>query len=288
MNSRSARRPFIAHLLIVVVALLWPILLSAGETNPAEKFLTLWAGTLPIIISAPHGGREALPGVPQRRGLGVSQFVTGRDTRTDELAETVAAKLANSFNAKPFLIVARFERKYVDANRPRQAAYESDGAKPLYDAYHDALGDACRRVRAQWGRGLLLDIHGEGSDSEAIFRGTNNGQTVQSLMRQFGQEALNGRQSIVGQLAEKGYKVFPVNGSSEKEQRYTGGFIVRTYGSHRSGGVDAMQLEFGSSLRQRVALDRTASDVADAVAVFVKNYLPANQMLPERKATSVP
>jgi hypothetical protein len=45
------------------------------------------AGSLPIVLAAPHGGREALPGVAVRHGVGIAQFVTTRDTRTDELAE---------------------------------------------------------------------------------------------------------------------------------------------------------------------------------------------------------
>ena len=49
--------------------------------------LTVWAGMLPIILSAPHGGRQSIPGVAVRRGAGVTQFATGRDNNTDELAE---------------------------------------------------------------------------------------------------------------------------------------------------------------------------------------------------------
>ena len=247
----------------------------AQEKSPAQSLIYMITGSLPIVLAAPHGGREALPGVALRRGVGIAQFVTTRDTRTDELAEAVATKLAHAVGATPHLIVARFERKYVDVNRPRSGAYESEDGKIQYDAYHQALADACRRVRAQWGRGLLLDIHGEGADAEAIYRGTNNGQTVQTLTRRFGIAAVSGTQSITGQLAQKGYKVYPAAPQPEKEQRYTGGFIVQTYGSHKSDGIDAMQLEFGSALRQRTSLDRTASDVALAVAVFARAYLPA-------------
>ena len=275
MNYRERHVYFFAQLLVILLAAAWPMaLFAADEQTAPQSFLTLWAGALPIVISAPHGGREPLAGVPARSGVGVGQFVTGRDTRTDDLAESIAAKLAHSFGAKPFLVVARIERKFLDANRPRNAAYESEHAKTHYDAYHQALAEACRRVRAEWGQGFLLDIHGEGSDTQAIYRGTHNGQTVQSLTRRFGVEALNGAKSIAGQLAQKGYKVFPAVGKSEKEQRYVGGFIVQTYGSHRSGGIDAMQLEFSSSLRQRTLLERTATDVADAVAVFARAYLP--------------
>lgn len=246
----------------------------AQNPSESEKLLTLWAGMLPIILSAPHGGRQAIPGVPVRSGVGVVQFATGRDNNTDELAETIARRLEQKLNAKPFLIVARFERRYLDANRPSESAYESMEAKPYYDGYHGALREAHDRVSREWGRGLLLDIHGQGAQAEAIYRGTGNGKTVASLTRRFGTEAITGPRSIFSQLEIMGYKVLPSTTESHKEQRYVGGYIVQTYGSHRGRGVDAIQLEIGTKLRARASLEQTATDLADVIAVFAREYLP--------------
>ena len=58
----------------------------AQDPSERQKLLTVCAGMLPIILSAPHGGRQSIPGVPARRGAGVIQFATGRDNNTDELA----------------------------------------------------------------------------------------------------------------------------------------------------------------------------------------------------------
>ena len=49
---------------------------------------------LPIILSAPHGGRESIPGVLARRGAGVIQFATERDNNTDELAEKALEEIS--------------------------------------------------------------------------------------------------------------------------------------------------------------------------------------------------
>jgi N-formylglutamate amidohydrolase len=204
----------------------------------------------------------------------VVQFATGRDNNTDELAETIARRLEKKLNAKPFLIVARFERRYLDANRPSESAYESMEAKPYYDGYHGALREARDRVSREWGRGLLLDIHGQGAQAEAIYRGTGNGKTVASLTRRFGTEAITGPRSIFSQLEIMGYKVLPSTTESHKEQRYVGGYIVQTYGSHRGRGVDAIQLEIGTKLRARASLEQTATDLADVIAVFAREYLP--------------
>lgn len=232
-------------------------------------------GTLPIILSAPHGGRETIPGVSVRRGIGAPQFTTERDSNTEELAEKIAMKLEQKFGAKPFLVIARFERKYVDANRAEGDAFESAEARPYYLAYHHALALPCDQVRRSWGRGLLLDLHGQGAEVQTIFRGTDNGRSVSALERLFGREALAGNKSILGQMAERGYKIVPPPASSDRERRYTGGYTTQTYGSHRGTGIDAMQLELGTSLRSRANLERTAADLADAIAVFARAYLPA-------------
>ncbi len=238
------------------------------------RFVTLWAGTLPIILSAPHGGREAIPGIASRRGYEVPQFTTGRDSNTAELAEQVGTMLAAELGGRPFLVLARFERKYIDANRAPSAAYESPGAKLYYDGYHRTLGEACRNVQQRWGHGLLVDLHGQRAEPETIFRGTNNGKSVSELERRFGRGALTGNDSILGQLVLKGYKVSPNGAGNELERRYTGGFTTQTYGSHRGTGIDAIQLELGTALRQRENLKRTAVDLAQAIAVFARRYLP--------------
>jgi N-formylglutamate amidohydrolase len=254
------------------------VLLLAGEAWAQEKtdplrLVTVWAGTLPIVLSAPHGGREPIPGIPVRRGQGVARFTTERDGNTAELAEQVAMTLSSQIGARPFLIVARFERKYVDANRAPGDAYENSNARPYYEAYHRALEEACDRVRNRWGRGLLLDLHGQGVEKETIFRGTANGKSVADLARRFGREAITGGKSILGHLALKGYRIVP-NTGADPERRYTGGYTTLTYGSHRGTGIDAIQLELGTSLRQRTNLMRTAADLAEAIAIFATEYLP--------------
>ena len=257
----------------MLVALIETSVLAQEKTEP-EKLLTIWVGTLPIILSAPHGGRHAIPNAPERRGVGIKQFVTERDSNTDDLAERVAVKLLEQLGERPFLVIAHFERKFLDANRSRESAYESEEAKPYYDAYHRALLDACERVRKKWGRGLLLDIHGQGSHSDVIFRGTHNGKGVSQLKKRFGSNALTGLKSVLGQMEQRGYKVLPGNNTNEREERYIGGYIVQTYGSHQGTDIDAIQLEFGTRLRSKSHLSRTAADLADAIRVFLQEYLP--------------
>lgn len=271
-RQSSAQWRIISFLSIALAC--WPFEVCAQSQSELEKLLMVRAGTLPVILSAPHGGRQPIPGVRQRLGVGVPQFAAERDNNTAELAEAVALKLGTNFGATPFLVVALFERKYLDVNRAATAAYESAGVKPFYDAYHRALTEASERLRANWGGGLLLDIHGQGAEVDAIFRGTDNGKSVTALQQRYGKEALHGSKSILGQLAERGYKILPDSSDNDRERRYTGGYTTQTYGSHRGTKIDAIQLEFGTNLRARANLERTASDLAHAIEVFARAYLP--------------
>lgn len=270
--SPSGQRLWLNRLLIIA------FLFFAQETFGQDKadrlrFVAIWAGVLPIVLSAPHGGRDPIPGISVRKGQGVAQFATERDSNTAELAEQIAVTLDSQMGGRPFLVVARFERKYVDANRAPAEAYEDPSARFYYDAYHHALEQACGSIRNRWGRGLLIDLHGQGVEKETIFGGTAKGLSMVHLEHRFGREAIAGSKSILGQLVTKGYKVAPES-LSGTERRFTGGFIVRNYGSHRATGIDAIQLEFGSALRERHNLNRTADDLAEAIAVFAREYLP--------------
>lgn len=258
------------------VVALFAVAALADAARPAEPLVTVRVGTLPVIISAPHGGRTPVPDCPVRTGgPAVAKFVTVMDTNTDLLAEKLAAEVGKRMGGTPHLVVARFERKYADANRPPADAYESAAAKPHYDAYHAALKAAKAAVTKKWGRGLLLDLHGQAADPRAIFRGTNDGKTVAHLTDRFGRAALTGPDSVFGRLAKAGYTIIPANDSPDKEdRRYNGGHVVATYGSRDGGGVDAIQLECGAALRSKAALDKTAADLADAVAAFAREYLP--------------
>jgi N-formylglutamate amidohydrolase len=257
------------------------------EPSTPGNLVTIQQGTLPIILSAPHGGREVVPGVAERHGDGARKFATVWDENTAELAARLSAALEKKLNGKPYLVVARFARKYVDANRPAQEAYESADAKPYYDAYHRPLAEACREVRRRWGRGLLLDLHGQSTQPGSVFRGTGNGKTVSLLCNRFGKTALSGPKSIFGQLQSRGYQTIPAaNGDQKEDAHFNGGYIVQTYGSQQPAGVDAVQLELGRHLRSKDRLDQTTADLAAAIEAFAREYL--SEAMPEAASRKGP
>ena len=250
----------------------------AAAQRKGFDLVTTEAGDLPIILSAPHGGHDAIPGVPERQGEGVAAFKRRSDNNTDQLTEQLADAIEKNLGKRPYVIIARFHRKYLDVNRRDRDAFESPNARAAYDTYHEAIAKARHDVMERWGRGILLDIHGHGAEPGAVFRGTQNGKTTTHLVKRFGREALIGKTSLFGQLAEQGVPVIPAAGSTDREHaHYDGGYIVTTHGSGSGGALDAIQLEFGRELRSTKAIPTTVSQLANAIAVFAHEYLPKRE-----------
>ncbi|MCS7022958.1 MAG: N-formylglutamate amidohydrolase [Gemmataceae bacterium] len=245
-----------------------------------QRLVTVEPGTLPVVFSVPHGGSQVIPHTSPRRGLGLADFQTVRDGWTIELATACAAEMEGLLKGRPWLIIAQADRQYVDVNRPPERAYESPNAQAVYRRYHQSVAAACQQVRQRWGSGLLLDLHGQGEFPEAICRGTLNGQTVRLLLDRHGWAALTGKRGLLGYLQRQGYKTLPDCSATTQNREvphYRGGYIVTTYGSHTDQGLDAVQLEIGIRLREQGRWKETARDLANAIALWLEEFLPTNR-----------
>jgi N-formylglutamate amidohydrolase len=246
----------------------------SGLAADIDGLVLARAGKLPILLTVPHGGTDSVPNVATRvRGTTVT------DVYTIEIAQALVQQLENALGARPYMVAARFSRKYIDANRAESEAFDSPDAKPAYDAYHNRIRLFIAEIKANFPKGaVLLDIHGQGEDPGVAHRGTRNGATVAALIRTHGAAALTGPDSIFGALQSRGYKVFPPNtpiGDPPEEKRYGGGFTVQTYGSGSPAGIDAIQIEVGRNLRTD---SRFVTALGEAIVVFYKAFLAADQV----------
>jgi N-formylglutamate amidohydrolase len=252
------------------------LLLAVGAF--ASELVFVQQGELPIVLTAPHGGRENVPDCELRTPVG-SRFVTSTDFNTDVLAEGIAAELKRLTGKAPYLVIARFHRRYIDANRRHDEAYASPGCKPVYDAFHAAARRFVDEVRAKHPHAALFDIHGQSAYPDSILRGTGHGATVRNLLARSGASAVTGPNSVFGQYAAMGYRIAPPNDTSPtarvETRGYTGGHTVQIYGSGETDGIDAMQIEFGRDLREHRVVAKTAADTAKAIVVFYERYLKA-------------
>lgn len=239
------------------------------------------SGSLPIVLTAPHGGEEAVPGVEPRevagKPAGGSGYVITRDGGTEQLAHGVALEIRRITGRGVHLVVARFHRKYIDANRPTPIAFDGAAARPYYERYHEAVRRFVDEVRSRFAAGLLIDIHGQRKMPDDLMRGTLDGRSVSRLLARAGPAAIVGPRGLFGQLERQGFRIFPGNDlplSGRTEDRaFNGGYTVARYGSHRADGIDAVQFEFGSRYRQPGELERSITRMAGAIAAFHEAYL---------------
>ena len=241
-----------------------------------EDLIHIHSGGIPVVISAPHGGNLPIPD-----GERSTEGTTVRDLHTKEIALELARLLEEELGAKPYYAIARFSRRYVDANRGPgfrpQEAFSGPNSQRVYQAYHRALRSHVDEVRETFGSGLLIDLHGQSRFPDQIIRGTVGGLTVKALLETHGLEALIGPNSVFGHLHAHGFTVEPpVENAPESpadEVHFVGGYIVRAYGSHRENGIDSIQIELGRDYRQPGQRDKTTAALAQAIAAHVNHFL---------------
>jgi N-formylglutamate amidohydrolase len=280
MSARSTLlRALLGALFVLLLGLAGAA--SAQECDSPESCIQVERGAIPIILSAPHAGTATISGIAARdSGCGLG----GPDFNTRQVAEELADAIETILGKRPYSVVAKFQRRYVDVNRdkttvpsdPDCAAHESGveayndlDAERYYDAYHDALDDFAAEVASKWSRAIVLDIHGNSAGPSTIARGTADGATV----RGFTDAEIAGPNSIFGRLAAEGYDVYPPNtppGPTFLEglgHGLNGAFITRKHGAS-DDGVDAMQIEYGCHLRRDEARTAVVRATANAIAVF--------------------
>lgn len=264
------------------------VIVSYSETRLVKRH----QGTMPIVLTCPHDGTETPAGVDQREPEnnppGCGPFRDGRDLRAAEVAERVAQRILDQTGLSPYVVIARFHRRFIDANRERRCAYvERTGAAaaPFYDEYHDTIRAFGRELLTQNdGRGFLFDLHGtRGLDGDPtnLFLGTDNGET---LSRGFSRDRLFARHGLHGLLAAirrpsptppndpvVQYVVSPPDADATENAALDGGFTVR----NQSAQLNCVQIEIARTLRN----DETrrgflVDDLAAAIPNFVRRYAP--------------
>jgi hypothetical protein len=91
-------------------------------------------------------------------------------TCAPEVTTGIAQRLLDLTGEAPSVVIAEYDREYIDANRPAACAFEpvpESDARRLYDEYHNTIRLFVEDIRAEnGGLGLLFDIHGTGGIDE--------------------------------------------------------------------------------------------------------------------------
>jgi len=150
--------------LLFLPALLW--MLPAGSHAQDEapsrvvfgsrNYVEYARGELPIIITSPHGGREAPEDIPDRL-KGVLQA----DANTQELARFIADEIQRRAKKPAHLVICRLHRKKVDMNREIEEAAQADPiAETAWKEYHGFIDQAAASAIQLHNLGFIIDLHG--------------------------------------------------------------------------------------------------------------------------------
>jgi hypothetical protein len=242
-------------------------------------------GSMPIILTCPHDGTEAPPNVPLREEpippgscINRNRFNTGRDRRTAEITQGVAQKILDLTGLSPYVVIARFSRAYIDANRPAVCAFTDPAAASYYDEYHNQVANYVTQILSQNGnRGLLFDIHGTPRENADVFLGTEQGTTLVNGITGADLFMDHGLRQLVRMRWSPregyGYRVLPVRDIGESLGAVDGGYTVINYSS--SMNIDCIQIEISRTIRNRYWRRRyLKTDLAVALINFVRRHAP--------------
>jgi hypothetical protein len=236
-----------------------------AQTVELETYIEVRSGTLPIILTVPHGGTLKPANVLARR-----YGVTGIDSNTVELSEMIIEELEKRHGGKPHVIISRLHRTKLDPNRDLEEAAQGDPtAIAAWHRFHDSAQKACNTAMKKSGMGLLLDVHGhrhfdqrvelgylvkddvlKHSDAElnadaALIASTSIRDLDKRSPQSFA-ELVRGPQSLGGLLELRGFRCLP--GPSKANPAflagyYSGVYDVTAHGSRAGGTVSAIQVE---------------------------------------------
>lgn len=258
----------------------------AVETPPrALDFLEVSEGTLPLVLSAPHGGTEK-PRAAEDRTSGVTTL----DVGTRELAFAVADALEKQTGERPFVVAARLHRSKVDLNREAEDAAPSQGLGiEVWREYHAALERATKSARKLAdGAALLVDIHGHAHDEPLVELGfaltaaqLELDDAALARERWFGETEVDvpwirGPRALGARLADAGLASVPSPQRPHPEGKpyFNGGYIVRR---HRDAKLRAVQLEFPPLARAKERRSESAEQIARALAKVLEDWFPRDE-----------
>lgn len=281
-----------------------------GNAKPGDhrfyhsNYIEYIEGDLPVILSASHGGALLPPELPGRVSDSAKAL---SDQNTEELARELVAQVFKASGRYPHAVINHIHRMKLDPNRDsadsQEPPYAGDSGKAAWMAYHDFIDTAEAKVGAQFGKGMLFDLHGH---QHALARVELGYLITNFQLRQADQELgrlaansslarlalespepfptlVRGASSFGGYLQGKGIPAVPSPQFPHNDTNpyFSGGHTIRSHCLTGRGSISGMQIElpligYRNSPASRAAFNALLwATVREYMQVHLKLELPA-------------
>lgn len=265
-----------------------------------NNYIEYRAGNLPIIITAPHGGRLEPTAIPDRN---CATCTTVMDGNTMELAYQIDTAIQQVFGCFPHIVVNQLHRIKLDANREIvEAARGNTDAETAWGEWHNFIQNAKNQAKIAFGRGLLIDLHGHGHTIQRLEIGYLATETdlrlsdsvlstsqysrllsiknlvLNNLNRLTAAQLLRGEFALGTLLGVKNFPSVPSQQDPAPQVGdlyFNGGYNTFRHGSRDSTTIDALQIEcnFTGVRNTYENRRRFATELANTLKTyFAKHY----------------
>ncbi len=243
-----------------------------------QKYLEVGRGTVPIILSCPHGGFLKPINIPDKhKGMQIAD--KNKYLITKQIIKTLKE---NAKKIKVYYILSKIHRSKIDFNRPPKAVSafnrSSIEARKIHYNYHSQINEFYQECINKFNKCLFIDLHGFTKPSEEypdIILGNLFGNTLKiprdsklpKMMEYWGFS------EIVEELSNK-FSIDDGLGMNDFNLAYSGGYI--TYKFYERRNVNAFQLEVARYVRENLELTRK---FVDAFVTAIINSLDSKTHL---------
>jgi len=132
-----------------------------------NNYIEYQVGTLPIVISVPHGGNLEPLSIPDRT---CNNAVNATDAYTIETAMEIKNSLFKLTGCYPHLIICHLKRNKLDCNRnSADGACDNNEAETAWLEYHNFITTARNTANLQYNYStFFVDLHGHGNPIQRI------------------------------------------------------------------------------------------------------------------------
>ncbi len=263
-----------------------------------NNYIEYQVGTLPIVISVPHGGYTSPNSIPDRT---CNNPVFATDAFSIELAEKISASLFELTGCYPHIIYNHLKRSKLDCNRNlSDGACGNPEAKIAWNEFHNYIDTAQLIANIKFNENTIyIDLHGHGNSIQRIELGyllyddeleladsilnTSkyiNYSTVKNLVYNNAanlshSQLLRGDLALGTLLGNKGYPSVPslqIPFPGTKTNYYSGGYNIAEHTCYASGNtVNGVQMECNYSGIRDSESNRVK--FADSLAAVLLNFL---------------